>query len=234
MVSDWPIIIGGSHRSGTTLLRRLLNGHPRIYCPPEVKFHKDLLCQYPNDPLAHTRLAGSIKALQLPTEVYLDEFGRALCNCYEMARRNAGKSRWADKNPENAINVAHWDRLLDGKMMFVLVVRHPLDVIASMQEIKMDKVISRDIKGRAEHVAEYISTGLAFADRHPDRSVLLRYEDLVESPVQELRQLMDKLGEVYDDSMIADLGSDMHGNGLEDPSAPSQRCLGRQCRSLAP
>jgi hypothetical protein len=219
MVSDWPIIIGGSHRSGTTLVRRLLNGHPRIYCPPEIKLHKDLLGQYPNDPLAHARLGGSIKALALPTEVYLDEFGRALCRCYEIAARNAGKSRWADKNPENAINVAHWDRLLDAKMIFVLVVRHPLDVIASMQEIKMDKAIARDIEGRAEHVAEYVASGLVFAKRHPDRGGLLRYEDLVARPVEELRRLMAQLGEAYDDGMIANLGSDSHGRGLEDPKA---------------
>lgn len=30
-----PIIIGGSPRSGTSLLAGLLNQHPRIYCGPE-------------------------------------------------------------------------------------------------------------------------------------------------------------------------------------------------------
>ena len=238
MISDWPIIIGGSHRSGTTLVRRLLNGHPRIYCPPEIKLHKDLLGQYPDDPLAHARLGSSIKALALPTEVYLDEFGRALCRCYEIAARNAGKPRWADKSPENAINVAHWDRLLDGKMIFVLVIRHPLDVIASMAEIKMDKTIARDTKGRAEHVAAYLAAGLAFAERHPDRSVLLRYEDLVAKPAEELRRLMERIGESYDDGMIANLGSGRHGHGLEDPkvhgrSEVSAEGVGRWRRDLS-
>lgn len=114
--SDWSIVIGGSHRSGTTLLRRLLNGHPRIFCPPEIKFHKDLLGQFPNDPLANGRLGNSIRALGIPAETWLDEFGRALCRCYDIAVHNAGKKRWADKNPENAVNAAHWDRLLAGRM----------------------------------------------------------------------------------------------------------------------
>jgi hypothetical protein len=219
MNTDWPIIIGGSHRSGTTLLRRLLNGHPRIYCPPEIKLHKDLLGQYPNDPLAHARLSTSIKALGLPTEIYLDEFGQALCRCFEIAARNAGKTRWADKNPENAINVDHWDRLLAGKMMFVLVVRHPLDVIASMHEIKMDKTISRETQGRAEHVLAYAACGLAFCTRHPDRSIVVRYEDLVAQPAEELKRLMSELGERYDASMIANLASGLHGQGVEDPKA---------------
>jgi hypothetical protein len=219
MDREWPIIVGGSHRSGTTLVRRLLNGHPRIYCPPEVKFHRDLLAQFSDDPLAHARLASSIKALQLPTEVYLDEFGRALCRCYEIAAHNVGKSRWADKNPENAINVAHWDRLLKGEMMFVMVVRHPLDVIASMEEIRMDKTIAPDAKSRAEHVAQYLASGLDFVDRHPERSLILRYETLIDDTVGELQRLMEKIGDTYDERMIANLGAAEHGEGLQDPKA---------------
>ena len=200
-------------------MRRLLNGHPRIFCPPEIKFHKDLLCQFPGDLLAHGRLGSSIKALQLPVEVYLDEFGRALCRCYELAARNAGKSRWADKNPENAINAMHWDRLLQGEMMFVLVVRHPFDIVASMQEAKMDKVIAPYAQGRAQHVANYITSGLAFVGQHPDRSVMLRYEELVAQPQKQLHLLMERLGECYDDRMLIGLGSKNHGKGLEDPKA---------------
>ena len=39
--NTWPIIVGGCHRSGTSLVRRLLNAHSRIYCGPEVKFFRD-------------------------------------------------------------------------------------------------------------------------------------------------------------------------------------------------
>ena len=214
---DWPIIIGGSHRSGTTLLRRLLDGHPHIFCPPEIKFHKDLLGQFPDDPLAHGRLGSSLRALGLPTETWLDEFGRALCRCYDIATRNAGKRRWADKNPENAVNIAHWNRLLCARMAFVLVVRHPLDVIASMAEIRMNKVIPLDIVGRATHARDYIAAGLAFVEANPERSTVVRYERLVTEPVTVLSELMCFLSEPYDESMIGDLHNDCHGSGLEDP-----------------
>lgn len=214
---DWPIIIGGSHRSGTTLLRRLLDGHPHIFCPPEIKFHKDLLGQFPDDPLAHGRLGSSLRALGLPTETWLDEFGYALCRCYDIATWNAGKRRWADKNPENAINVAHWNRLLRGRMAFVLVVRHPLDVIASMAEIRMNKVIPLDIVGRATHVRDYIAAGLAFVDANPECSTVVRYERLVTEPIPVLSQLMSFVSEEYHAGMIDDLHKDCHGCGLEDP-----------------
>src|SRR3954462_15908459 len=35
---SWPAFLVGCHRSGTTLLRRLLDSHPHIACPPESKF----------------------------------------------------------------------------------------------------------------------------------------------------------------------------------------------------
>ncbi|MBI3997802.1 MAG: sulfotransferase [Armatimonadetes bacterium] len=50
---SWPIIIGGCPRSGTSLVRRILNAHSRIYSGPEVKFFRDFSGDYPNDPLRH-------------------------------------------------------------------------------------------------------------------------------------------------------------------------------------
>lgn len=239
MTADWPIIIGGSHRSGTTLLRRLLNGHPNIFCPPEIKFHKDLLGQFEGDPLAHGRLGSSIQALSLPTETWLDEFGRALCRCYEIATQNAGKRRWADKNPENAINAHHWDRLLGGRMLFVLVVRHPLDIIASMAEIAMNKVIPDDVVGRAAHVRDYVAAGLNFVERHQDRSIIIHYERLVGDPRTTLIELMGFTREKYDGAMINGVTLDHHGQGLEDPKARlhtriSVDNIGRWRNDLAP
>jgi Sulfotransferase family len=36
-----PIVVGGCYRSGTSLVRRLLDSHPRIHCGPEVKLFRD-------------------------------------------------------------------------------------------------------------------------------------------------------------------------------------------------
>lgn len=210
--------MGGSHRSGTTLLRRLLNGHSRLYCPAEVKFYKDLLGQFPKDPLAHGRLGSSIEALGLPQEVWLDEFGRAFVRCFECAMQRHGKVRWVDKNPENALNIAHWDRLLGGKLNFVLVVRHPADIIASMEEIKMNRVIPTTLEGRADHVVQYIQSGLDYLSSHPERSALVRYEDLVRDPRGTLVNLLTAVDEEFEEDMLTSLGGD-HGEGLEDPKA---------------
>ena len=215
----WPIIVGGSHRSGTTLLRRLLNGHPRIFCPAEIKFFEDMLRQFPDDPLAHGRFGSSVAALGLPEQVWLDEFGRALIRCYEFAAAKNGKPRWADKNPENAVNVRHWNRLLSGQMYFVFVVRHPLDILASMAEIRMDKVIPVDVRGRAQHIRKYFESALEFIERHHENSIIVRYEQLVHEPVVILGNLMRRVGEEFRPEMLQLLGSKKHEGGLEDPKA---------------
>lgn len=196
-----------------------MNGHRRLYCPPEVKFYKDLLRQFPDDPLAHGRLGASISALGLPEEVWLDEFGRALVRCYELAAAQHGKRRWVDKNPENSINIWHWDRLLAQDFYFVLVVRHPFDIIASMHEIRMDRVIPTSVAGRAEHVGLYISSGLEYHDANPSRSSIVRYEDLVADPKNRLEKLLVRLGEEFDPGMLTNLNAGSQGSGLEDPKS---------------
>jgi hypothetical protein len=218
-VSDRPIIIGGAHRSGTTLVRRLLNGHPRIYCPPEIKFHYDLLRQAPNDPLAHVRLGASIAALGLPEDVWLDEFGRAFIRCFELATVRAGKKRWAHKNPENAINIRHWHRLLAQNFDFILVVRHPFDIIASMEETKMKLTIPTILEERAAHVRTYIESGLEYCEAHPSRSSIVRYEALVSNPRGALEEMLVHIDEAFDPAMLTDLGAERQGHGLEDPKS---------------
>ena len=52
---DYPIIIGGFYRSGTTLFRRLIDSHSRIHCGPEVKYFEDYFGDYIHDDLAHKR-----------------------------------------------------------------------------------------------------------------------------------------------------------------------------------
>jgi hypothetical protein len=43
-----PVFIGGAGRSGTTLLRVMLDAHPRIYCGPELKIIPALAESYQN------------------------------------------------------------------------------------------------------------------------------------------------------------------------------------------
>jgi hypothetical protein len=169
--------------------------------------------------LAQGRFGTSIAALGLPEDVWLDELGRAFIRCFELAAAKNGKKRWADKNPENTINIWHWHRLLAHNFDFILVVRHPFDIIASMIEMKMDRVIPTLMAHRAIHVRTYIESGLEYCEEHPSRSSIVRYEALVSDPRGTLERLLAHIGEEFDPAMLIALGTSDHGRGLEDPKS---------------
>ncbi|MEJ2210636.1 MAG: sulfotransferase, partial [Anaerolineae bacterium] len=57
MTAQRPIFIVGVHRSGTTLLRFMLNSHPRLYIPPESDFIPRFFQRRPQGPLDEARVA---------------------------------------------------------------------------------------------------------------------------------------------------------------------------------
>lgn len=206
----------------------------------------DLLRQYPNDPYSHVRLGRTIGNLGLEQETWLQELGEAMLRCYDLAAARHGKRRWADKAPENAINISYWEQLLGDDFFFILIVRHPFDIVASMHETRMDKVIPVDLKGKAEHVSRYIIGGYNYVQANSARSMIVKYEDLVRETEATMSGVLETVGEAYHGAMIDNLFSDVHGAGLEDPKISyHQRIttanIGRwrnqlddsQCRTLA-
>ena len=71
---------------------------------------------------------------------------------------------------ENSINIWHWDRLLAQDFDFILVVRHPFDIVASMDEIQMNRAIPTILEERAAHVRTYIEAGLEYCEAYPSRA----------------------------------------------------------------
>jgi hypothetical protein len=210
-----PIIIGGCHRSGTSLIRRMLNAHSQIYCGPEVKFFRDFYSDYPRDPLKHLRFIHSARHL-LPEDDLLDVLGRAFVELHERAAARAGKSRWADKNPENVLFLSEWHRLLGNDWYFVHVVRNPLDTIASVKEARFPFTIPSGFDAQIAFYRRYMEAGLDFEATHPDRYIRIIYEQLVREPENVISQLMKYLGDRFEPQQIAFQEED-HQEGLEDP-----------------
>jgi hypothetical protein len=213
--SAWPIIVGGCHRSGTSLVRRLLNAHSRIHCGPEVKFFRDFYGDYPDDPLWPMRFMATARAV-LPEEELLELFGKAFVAVHERAAARAGKLRWADKTPENVLHLAEWRRLLGDRWMFLHVVRNPLDTLASIKEAKFPRTIPAELDARIAFYQRYTRAGLDFSAAHPDRYQRVVYEQLTLSPESTLSALMESLGETLEPNQLA-FNAAPQQQGLEDP-----------------
>jgi hypothetical protein len=212
--SRWPIVVGGCHRSGTSLTRRILDAHPRIHCGPEVPFFRDFYGDYREDALEHLRFSTTVRSM-LPEDELLDVLGHAFVEVHERAARSAGKARWADKAPENVLYLRQWQSLLGDDWYLVHVVRNPLDTVASM-EGRFPLTLPPDLEGRISFYRRYTEAGLAFGDRHLSRYRLFVYEALCESPDSAIRELMTSLGEERDPRQLR-FNESGHATGLEDP-----------------
>lgn len=232
MTDNRPIIVGGCYRSGTSLVRRLLDSHPRIHCGPEVKLFRDFYGDYigVEDPIAHLRFIATARSL-LPEDELLEVLGGALVEIHERAARAQGKARWADKAPENVVFLHDWQRIHGDDWVFLHVVRGSLDTLASIEESGFPRSIPAGLDERIDLYLEYARAGLRFAEQHPDRYVCVRYEDLVADPEPTVRELMASLGEEFHPRQLA-INARAHQAGLEDPKAARaseihSRSLGR-------
>jgi len=212
---SWPIVVGGCFRSGTSLVRRLLNAHPRIHCGPEVKFFRDFYGGYEDDSLHHLRFTTTARSL-LPEGELLDVLGEAFVTMHQRAAEAAGKARWADKAPENVLHLGDWERFLGERWQLIHVVRNPLDSLASMKEARFPLTLPDDLEGMTDLYRRYTEAGLAFAEAHPERTYVLIYERLVGAPERVLHELMEWLGETFHPSQLR-FNEIEHGEGLEDP-----------------
>lgn len=253
MSSYEGVVVLGVPRSGTTLLRRLLQAHPRIACPPETN-----LLSAASRFLEEQRFAGGLSVGVVPglhfsgfqEDEVLDRFREFLFSFWRDIALRSGKARWAEKTAVDVFHIDAIERLCGDRCRYVALFRHPLDVVCSMKELS-DKMEShlpeiyayiRRRPATYEALAEAWLDGnvrlLRFADDHPDWVVRLRYEDLTHDPVGALTRIFEFLDEPADvPAILGSLGrAEAVGLGdwkTYDRGEVSERSVGRY-RSLSP
>lgn len=214
-----PIFILGCPRSGTTLLRVMLNAHPRIAIPPETRFlipaylrrrRFGTLCDAANRrrlaDFVVTRPDSRFRRLRVPAEEAKAEItaapptlGSCLAAPFDAYARSRGKQRWGDKRPFYYSFVDELDRLFP-EAQFVHVVRDGRACTASLKRPPFGYDSHRAMVTWLNAVHSCRKSG----DRlGPERYHEVRYEDLVAEPESQLRDLCTFLGEVFDRSMLA-------------------------------
>jgi protein-tyrosine sulfotransferase len=211
------IVMGGAPRSGTTLLRRLLDRHPEICAGAETKlfvpaaFNLAWLAEsyaIPLDELEAMRGAASSQA------GFIDAFA-------VRARADTGKSRWAEKTPQN---IRHLDWILEHfpGASVIHVIRDGRDVVCSMREHPdwrwvdgawQKVLVPRPLHWYAERWVEDTAAGMA--RRGDGRYVEVRYEDLVSDPVMAMRAVCERLDVTLDAAWLAEVGARGHDGWTE-------------------
>lgn len=188
-----PVFIGGSPRSGTTLLLRMLGRHPSVAAYYETKIVASLI----------DWLEGSIfnpfdreNPYDFRLRDYFDRdeiyrsFGAALAKLFGERPAASGKAIWVEKTPRNALHVDTLLRMLP-QARFVHVVRDGRDVAVSMTKIE---AAPKTVPECARLWAGYVSAGRTACRRHPQCTIEIRYEDLVTAPGKAMDALCAFLG----------------------------------------
>lgn len=217
-----PIFIVGAPRSGTSMLRFMLDRHPRIGLCDETHFfyyvysrrrHFGDLSDVRNRrrlverylemknirvlDLDRDRLAGTL--LQHATSYRL--FFLILLTRYA---EEEGKARIGEKSPDHALHVETLCRWYPG-CRIVHLVRDPRAVVGSLKRMPWAR---NSVMANARWWRRNNEAPLAI--RHRDNYLRLRYEALVSDPEAELRRICDHVDEPYSEAMLAPDDADDH------------------------
>ncbi|MFE3856764.1 sulfotransferase family protein [Streptomyces griseorubiginosus] len=168
-----PVFVISSVRSGSTLLRVLLNSHPQIRAPHEM--HLRTLSVGLDKP--YTKKAMTELGLDQRELEYL-LWDRILHR--ELVR--SGKRIIVDKTPGNA---GSWERLHEGwpKARYIFLLRHPASMVSSLINNRPD----RDPDATVREVLGYVEGVQAARDALDGLTV--RYEELTERPEDVTREI---------------------------------------------
>jgi Sulfotransferase family len=211
-----PVFIVGNDRSGTTMLRLILDRGPDIAIPPESMFLTDLADRRadggPRTPEAVRALVDEVwghpkvRLWQLPGDPPEPPPGLTGADAYRFAveapfrayAARHGKSRWGDKTPHY---VHHVDALLEvwPDARFVVLVRDGRDVALSLKRMPFGP---NNAWAAGPWWARGIRAGAEAARRHPDQVRTVRYEDLVADPDREVRAICAFLELAYEPQML--------------------------------
>jgi amino acid adenylation domain-containing protein len=203
-------------RSGSTLMRVMLGGHPRLFSPPELELLSFNTLRERRAAFSGRDafwLEGVIRAVMEVRGCGAEEAEALVAECereglttlefYGRLQGWLGDRMLVDKTPSYALDPAILRRAEEGfeEPRYIHLIRHPLGMIHSFEEAKLDQLFFRyehpfsrrqlaELIWRESHenIAEFLR-GVPAARQH-----WVRFEDLLREPEAILRGICEFLG----------------------------------------
>ncbi|ETX08359.1 sulfotransferase family protein [Candidatus Entotheonella palauensis] len=182
-----PIFIIGCPRSGTTLLRLMLDSHPHISCGPESHFLTDLAGIV-------DRHGARIGRFGVDRDQWYEKTAHFFHAFHMAYAQKRGKQRWAEKTPKYTRHLALVNQLFPDCQL-IHMIRNGRDVVSSYHQ-RWGYLSA--VKTAAYRWREYITLARDFGKTLPkDRYFELGYEDLVNDTEMTLRGMFEFLQEPW-------------------------------------
>ncbi len=191
--------IGGATRSGTTLLRLMLDAHPELAIPSETHFVPDMISRCVDGPVdadelaalatGHPRwgdfgldageYAARVRALEPLTAA------EAIRAFYRLYAEGQGKARWGDKTPGYIRKTQPIQRVLP-EARFIHMIRDGRDVALSLMPLNFGP---STVTEAAELWVKRVSTGRK-QKRSANHYTEVTYEELIADTEATLRRVV--------------------------------------------
>jgi hypothetical protein len=219
------IFIGGAGRSGTTLLRVMIDAHPGLHCGPEAKL-VPILAQLRQD--WSRTLLPSLRDAGIGPDL-VDRGVRAFLETVLSGLAVEGR-RLAEKTPHNVLHIGFLARIFP-RSRFIHVIRDGRAVAASLvkqawtdPDTEEPVAYCQSLAAASRYWAEVLIRAHQESSSALGRVIEVRYESLVTDPEAEMRRLLAFLGEPWDDAVLrhqeADLVLPENESGSADASRP--------------
>lgn len=202
-----PVFVLCAGRSGSTLLRFLLDSHPELTCPPETRI--PWLCTQVSQawsvieavPLGGETPGGGP---EFPEPV-IEGLHRSFDPMIASALERSGKRRFCDKSLGAALHSRLLRAIWPGAR-FISLYRHPMDVIGSGIEAApwglngygFEPYVAaspgNSVAALGNYWADYTTAILSAEEAHGEACLRLRYEDLVADAEAEAERIFGFLG----------------------------------------
>lgn len=212
------ILVLGLPRSGTTLIRRLLNAHSHLACPGETNLFgscaRFLRSESFSDGIPVGVLTG-LRFMGFEEQEILERLREFAFQFHREYLRKQGKRIWADKSPLDVFYLDTIERLVGDRVHYICLHRHALDVACSLVEF-CDKSggylneihryvvqFPQPLVAFAHMWVDVTQALLRLAERHPANAISIKYEDVIADPDRQMKRIMEFAGVEWEPDLVS-------------------------------
>lgn len=220
-----PVFVLSGERSGSTLLRYIIDTHPQICSPAHL--HLGQLCRS-----LYTSIFYSLgQTMEVTDEAMRErlvaaETRRVIDELMERYVRAKGKQMWCEKTTENLQYLKILNDVFPGAR-YICLYRNCMDVVHSSIECSrlgfipelapyVQKRPDNIVAAMVDSWIEKTTALLEFELAHAEQCFRIKYETLVTGPSQTLSAMFAALGLEWDERLLKEVFSTQHDQGSGD------------------
>lgn len=224
-----PIFSLSCRRSGSTLLRYILDTHPSVCCPGELDLGKvaEGLFNVIRSTVAHVDDQDNLETAR--RREALTEVRFILAQIMTRYTEAKGKCLWCDKSPAN-VPTLHFLSEVFPEAQYILLYRNCLDVAYSCinsnplgvyEEFAryIHRYPENYVAAMMEYWADWTEKMLEWEEQNKERSVSIHYESMVFRPNETLKAVFEFIGVTWDNNLLELVFTTDHDPGHGDLKA---------------